>query len=322
MALERGAEVSGSEGRRGPAAALAMLRALALAARPQQWTKNALLYFAFFFTINEQWSPADPGGAAALLGRVTLGFLVFCLLSSAVYLVNDLVDASRDRQHLRKRHRPIASGALPVPLAVGTAALLGTGGAALSFLLGPWFGGVALLYLALTLAYSFALKRAVLLDVMALSAGYVLRAVAGAVVISAPVSPWLYVITSLGALLIGFAKRRSELALAGADAALAQREALKDYSLPLLDQLIALVSAATLIAYSLYTFTAPNLPGNHAMMLTIPLVAYGLFRYLYLVYHRNRGEAPEDILLRDGPILAAVALWLGAIVAVLLVFRQ
>jgi hypothetical protein len=181
----------------------------------------------------------------------------------------------------------------------------------------------------------------VILDVVFLSGGYVLRAVAGAVVIAVPVSPWLYVVTSLGALLIGFGKRRNELVLAAgaeepsqsrslseAQAAaerltpsLQQREALRDYSVRFLDQLIAAVAPSALMAYILYTFTAPNLPPSHAMMLTIPFVLYGLFRYLYLVYHRNLGENPEDILLSDKPLIASILLWLAASAAVLLLFR-
>lgn len=297
---------------------LPYLRAL----RPRQWTKNSLLYLAFFFTVNERWDLSHPAEAWALFLRVTLGVLLFCALSSATYLVNDIRDAPRDRAHPRKRLRPIASGAVPARHAWGMALLLGVGGLAGAFALSPAFGGVALLYLALTFAYSFLFKRLVLLDVFFLSAGYLLRAVAGAVVLAVPISPWLYVTTGLGAFLIGLGKRRNELLLAGGQAqASAQRETLADYNVRLLDQLIAAVTPSALMAYTLYTFTAPNLPQNHAMMLTIPFVAYGLFRYLYLVYQRDLGEAPEEFLLRDRPLMATVALWLALSVALLALYR-
>lgn len=298
--------------------------ALVRALRPKQWAKNILVFLPFAFSVHERWSPSEPGVAAILLGKAALAFLLFCLLSSAVYLVNDAVDAPRDRLHPRKRLRPIASGALPLGMAWTTAGVLALAGLAGSFALGAWLGAVAVLYLASTSAYTFVLKRMVILDVMALSVGYILRAVAGAVAVQAPISPWLYVVTGLGALLIGIGKRRNELALASTHnpaQASAQRPVLQDYSLPLLDQLLAMVAPSTLMAYTLYTFTAPNLPKNHAMMLTIPFVLFGLFRYLYLVHARNLGEAPEDVLLTDKPILAAVALWLTTAVVVLLLLR-
>lgn len=306
-----------------PGGVASHLWALGRALRPRQWAKNLLVFLPFAFTVHERWTPAAPAEAGLLLGRTAAAFALFCLLSSAVYLVNDVVDASRDRLHPRKRLRPVASGALPAGVAVAVALLLGGIGLAGSFALGTGFGVVAALYLASTSAYTFLLKRVALLDVMTLSVGYILRAVAGAVALGAPISPWLYVVTGLGALLLGLGKRRAELALAHQrpHPAHAQRETLKEYTLPLLDQLVALVASATLIAYTLYTFTAPNLPANHAMMLTIPFFLFGLFRYLYLVYVRNVGEAPEDELLTDKPLLATVGLWLMAALGVLTLLR-
>ena len=299
-----------------------MARQLLISLRPLQWAKNSIVLFAFFFTIHESWDPQETGKALSLLATATAAFLLFCMLSSATYLVNDLLDAPQDRGHPLKRLRPIAAGRLSPALAASTALFLMAGGLALSFLLEPWFGAVALGYLLLTSVYSLALKHMTLLDVLALSGGYLLRAVAGAVVIQAPVSPWLYIVTGLGALLIGFGKRRNELVLAeGRGEAAQQRQALQGYSVPLLDQLISVVAPATLIAYILYTFTAENLPADHTMMLTIPFVAYGLFRYLYLVYQRNLGESPEELLLTDLPLIAAGLLWLLTVVAVLAVAR-
>ncbi len=301
-------------------AALAMSRALLLATRPKQWTKNLMVYFALFFTVNEAWVIGEPGVALSLVGKTTLAFCLFSALSGVTYLVNDLLDIEKDRQHPKKRLRPIPSGQLPIPVAWTAAAGLATLSLVLSFVLEPRFGLVAATYLMTMMAYSLVLKRVILLDVFAISAGFVLRAVAGAAVLAVPISPWLYTCTGLGALLIALAKRRSELSLAGERAG-RQRDTLERYTTALLDQFIAIVAPSTLLAYTLYTFTAPNLPENHAMMLTIPFVVYGLFRYLYLVHVKDLGENPEDILITDVPLIASILLWLATAAAILVVFR-
>ena len=295
-----------------------MSKALVLATRPKQWTKNLLIFFALFFTANEAWFE-DPGPALDLLGKAILAFGLFSALSGAVYLVNDILDVDQDRQHPRKRLRPIASGQLSVSVAWLAAAGLSGAGLGLSFVLEPLFGWVALAYLVLMAAYSLLLKRLILLDVLTISGGFILRAVAGAAVLQVPVSPWLYTCTGLGALLIALAKRRSELALAGSDAG-RQRVTLDRYTKPLLDQFIAIVALSTLLAYTLYTFTAANLPTNYAMMLTVPFVIYGLFRFMYLVYSRNLGESPEDLVTTDVPLILTIVLWLTTAVTVLMVF--
>ena len=299
---------------------LALIRSLVAATRPRQWTKNMIIYFAFFFTINQQWDLQELNSVGALLGKVTLAFLLFSLLTGATYIINDIFDIERDRQHPKKRLRPLASGRLPIPLAWGTAFILILVGLTFAFLLEPFFGVVALVYLVTMASYNLALKRMIILDVMAISAGFVLRAAAGAVVIQVPISPWLYICTGLGALFIALGKRRNELILAG-DNPGSQRDTLEDYTPSLLNQLIAVVAPATLVAYILYTFTAENLPSNHAMMLTIPFVIYGLFRYLYLIHKKNLGESPEDILLTDIPLIIDILLWLAMAASVLLVFR-
>ena len=299
---------------------IATLRALVLSTRPKQWTKNVIIYFAFFFTIQDAWDPQDLNDVGSLFGKTTLAFVLFSIITGAVYLFNDIFDAEKDRHHPKKRSRPLASGQLSIPVAAVAASLLVTTGLALSFLLEPSFGVVSLIYLATMIAYTLLLKRVALLDVMAISAGFVLRAAAGAVVIDVPISPWLYICTGLGALLIALGKRRNELELAGDDAG-SQRDALEDYTPRLLDQLIAIVAPSTLVAYILYTFTADNLPTNNAMMLTIPFVIYGLFRYLYLVHRKNLGENPEDILITDLPLILDILLWLATAAAVLLIFK-
>ena len=295
-------------------------RALISSIRPRQWTKNLIIYFAFFFTLGQAWSLNDLGEASRLLAQATVGVALFCLITGAVYLLNDVLDAERDLHHPKKRLRPIAAGLLSPPLALGISLVMAAGGIASAFILDPYFGLVTTGYLALMVAYNLYLKRMIIVDVFAISAGFVLRAAAGAVVLDVTISPWLYVCTSLGALFLGFAKRLNEVVLAEGDGSL-QRESLEEYTPRFLEQLIAIVAPATLVSYILYTFTAENLPDNHAMMLTIPFVMYGLFRYMYLVHHRNLGESPEEILLTDIPLIVNIALWLVAASAVLLAYR-
>ncbi len=293
------------------------MKAVLLAARPRQWTKNLLIYVPLFFTAGDAWDLSDTAGALSLLVKATLAVVVFSLVSSGQYMVNDVLDADEDRRHPRKRLRPVASGALAAPVALAVGGLLAAGGTAAAFVIEPAFGGVTAIYLATTAAYSFVLKRVALLDVFVIGAGFVLRTVAGAAVLEVPVSPWLYTCAGLGALFIALSKRRSELANAGARAP-EQREALDLYSVPLLDQFIGISATAALLTYVLYTFTAPNLPDDHSMMLTAPFAVYIIFRYIYLVQRRGMGESPEEVFTSDLPILAAVALWLLTALAVLL----
>ncbi len=289
------------------------------ATRPRQWAKNLLIYLAFFFTLG-QHDVEGFAGEAGLLGRVTLALLLFSLLTGATYIINDLFDVERDRLHPRKRLRPLASGSLSTPAAVAASAVLAAGGLAGSFVLDRDLGFVALAYLVLMLMYSATLKNMVILDVFSISGGFVLRAAAGALVIDVPISPWLYVMTSLGALLIALGKRRNELSTLG-DAGIEHRQVLKEYTLPLVDQLVAVVAPAAAVAYTLYTFTADNLPDNSSMMLTVPFVIYGIFRYLYVVHRGNLGGAPEEIFLTDLPLMINNLLWLGMASGILLAYR-
>jgi 4-hydroxybenzoate polyprenyltransferase len=269
--------------------------------RPRQWPKNAVIFAAVVF----DRKLSDP---QALLATIA-GFIIFCLLSGVVYIINDIADREKDRQHPEKCRRPIASGNLPVGFAAGAAALILLVLAPLSYWLSPDFALVALAYLALNLLYSKWIKHIPLLDVLAIAAGFVLRVAAGVMLVDVVrFSPWLYLVMSLGALYIGFGKRRAELALLNDDAT-ARRRVLDGYTIPLLDQYIIIVSSTTIIAYSLYTFSAPNLPANHEMMLTIPFVMYGVFRYLYLLQVKHRGGAPEEVLLSDRPLQLTILLW-------------
>lgn len=268
--------------------------------RPKQWAKNVLLFAGVVFA-GELTDPSRVALSAA-------AFAIFCALSASAYLVNDVVDADRDRTHPAKRRRPIAAGVVSRRSAVTAAVLLAASGLATSWLLGPRFGAISAGYLALTVAYSTWLKHVLLVDVIALAIGYVLRAAAGALAIDVTISPWLLLCMILVALFIGLTKRRHELLLL--DTAAAQhRKILDEYSGPLLDQMISLVSSATLIAYALYTFFSDQARSNELLVITLPFVVYGLFRYLYLVYKRGQGGSPEDLIFSDAPLLVCIGLW-------------
>ena len=312
-------DTSGGAGETKSAASIA--KALLVSMRPRQWYKNLIMYLAFFFTIDEAWSPsADIAAGLGLFGVITLAFLLFSALTGAVYLVNDILDAESDRLHPRKRHRPVASGRLPVTAAWASAAVLAVIGLGGAFALEPVFGVISGVYVLANVAYSLALKHIVLVDVFVISGGMVLRAVAGAAIMQVPISPWLYLCTALAALLLALIKRRSQLVSAGEDAA-SQRPSLSLYTVESLDMLIVITATASLIGYSLYTFTAPNLPANDAMMLTIPFVAFGLFRYIMLSGSAGAGENPEDLLMGDKPLIATALLWLGSAAVILALFR-
>jgi 4-hydroxybenzoate polyprenyltransferase len=282
--------------------------ALIEALRPKQWTKNAVVFAALVF----DGRLFDTGDAL----RVATAAILFAMVSSAGYLFNDLRDLEADRQHPTKRNRPLASGRLDARLARAMIAILYLAGLPLAFLLSPGFAAVVLLYVVVMYLYSEWLKHWVIIDVFVIASGFVLRAVAGAVVIDVPISPWLYVCTILLALFIGFAKRRNELDVLQAEA-VNHRRNLAGYSLPLLDQFMLIVAAAVVIAYSLYTFYSPANPGNDQMMLTIPFVIYGVFRYLYLVQQNGVGGAPEQLVLEDRPLLLTVFLWGAVTIAIL-----
>lgn len=290
-----------------------MLRHLLRTMRPKQWLKNIFVFAPLVFDLKL----SHP----LYLVRTAVGFVLLCLASGSVYIINDIADRDRDRLHPRKKERPIAAGRLSVRTAcVALAAILlltVPGG----FALDPIFGLILLTYLLLQVAYSFWLKQLVIIDVLTIAAGFVLRVAAGVPLVEAErFSPWMYTCMALLALFIGFNKRRHELVSLG-DRANAHRNSLEEYNLPLLDQIITIVSGATLVAYSLYTALAENLPENHAMMLTIPFVLYALFRYLYLVQVKGLGGEPEEIVLRDRPLQAGVLLWGLVVILIMYVFR-
>jgi 4-hydroxybenzoate polyprenyltransferase len=275
---------------------------LLVSARPKQWIKNGFVFAALVF--------ASKVGHPDLVARTVAGFLLFSLLSSATYLLNDTVDREADRQHPIKRGRPIAAGRISARLALAMAASASVVGIALSALLDYRFGLIAAGFVALNIAYTLYLKHLVLVDVFAIAGGFVLRAAGGAAVIHVSISPWLYLCTILLSLFLGFGKRRHELLLLE-EGARVHRRNLDEYTGPLLDDLINIVAGATIIAYSLYTFTpfASAAPRNHAMMVTIPFVLYGVFRYLLLVHRTDFAGAPEEAVWRDIPLMVDLVLW-------------
>ena len=280
--------------------------------RPQQWTKNLFVFAGLLFSGHLLDRTAWPAALAA--------FFIFCGLSGAVYLVNDVLDRGADAQHPIKRHRPIASGALAPGVALTAALVLAALSVAGAVAVNASLTLAAVAYVVLLASYSAALKHYVIIDVLTLAAGFVLRAVAGAVAIGVPISHWLLVCTTLLALFIGLSKRRHELTLLTEGAA-GHRPILQEYSPYLLDQMISVVTAATLVAYSVYTIsseTAERL-GSDRLGITIPFVLYGIFRYLYLVHRRNGGGSPSELLLTDRPLLICVALWTAAVVLVIYV---
>jgi 4-hydroxybenzoate polyprenyltransferase len=275
---------------------------------------------AFIFSVNQAWLPEEFDTWDHLLARCIATVLAFCAVSGAEYMVNDLRDRESDRLHPTKRRRPIAAGLLGTREALAWSAILAAVGLTIAFAVDWRTGAVVAGYLGLMLAYTFFLKHQVILDVMAISAGFVLRALAGAYAIDVPTSPWLYVVTALGALFLAITKRRAEIGLLQ-EGATNHRATLEHYTPALLDQMTAMVTASTVIAYALYTFTATNLPSNHMMMITIPFVAYGVFRYLYLSLTRNEGGSPEEVLLKDVPMILTVIGWVVTSMVVLTAYR-
>ena len=297
-----------------------MIQPIVRSLRVHQWTKNLVLFAGPIFTLRI----LDPAVALASIA----GFLAFSLAASGVYVLNDIVDAERDRLHPEKRLRPVASGALPIPAAAVLAALLlvvGLGGTAA---IGSRFATAALAYVVLTGAYSLVLKRVVLLDVVCIATGFVIRAIAGVELVrdrthlgpeTIQISPWLLVCAFFLALFLAIGKRLYELETLERDAA-KHRAALGAYTRPLLDQLIAVVTSATVLAYSVYTISPETIAKYHGrpLYLTIPFVLYGIFRYLYLLYAEHKGGNPSEHLLRDHATLVNVMLWCGLVVAILL----
>jgi 4-hydroxybenzoate polyprenyltransferase len=282
---------------------------LLISLRPEQWTKNLILFAALIFG-QRLFDPAA-------VGRSMAAFLIFCALAGAVYLINDVSDRAADRRHPLKRSRPIAAGEVSPALALAASGVIVAASLIAAFALQSTFGWIAAAYVSLFVLYSRVLKHVVILDVLTIAIGFVLRAAAGAAVIAVPMSQWLLVCTILGAMFLGLSKRRHELTLL-ADAAPEHRRILEEYNPYLLDQMIGVVTASTLVAYMIYC-TSPETTekfGTTHLVLTTPFPIYGIFRYLYLVHQRGAGS-PSEVLLTDRPLIVAIALWGLAVIAII-----
>jgi 4-hydroxybenzoate polyprenyltransferase len=280
-----------------------------LSGRPKHWVKNLVVFAALVFSQNL----SNPG----MLIQVAETFALFCLASAAVYLINDIADREQDRFHPEKRDRPIASGKLAIGPAGAAAMILIAAALTGGYALGPIMFLILLGYVALNLAYSFYLKNIILLDAFSIALGFVFRVVAGAEVIQVEISAWIVLCTVLGSLFLAFSKRRHELGLE--DAAANHRPALADYSVYFLDQMIAVVTASTVMAYALWTMwpSVAEKFHTHRLPWTVPFVCYGIFRYLYLVHQKGEGGSPTKIFISDPPMLINIALWMGSVIAIL-----
>jgi 4-hydroxybenzoate polyprenyltransferase len=289
-----------------PSVAASLFRAL----RPAQWTKNLIVFAALIFGQRL----LDPTSVL----QAMVAFLAFCALSGVVYLLNDIVDRDADRRHPLKRRRPIAAGHLSVPVAAASGAVLLVSALSAAVWLGVAFLVHVLGYVALQVAYSLGLKRQVILDVLSIALGFVIRASAGGAAIGVPVSQWLLVCTILLALFLALAKRRHEITLLGEDAT-RHRAILEEYTPYLVDQMIAVVTASTLMGYAFYTVSSDTVErfGTPWLGLTLPFPLYGIFRYLYLVHRRSQGGSPTELLLADKPLLVCVALWGATTIALI-----
>ena len=289
-----------------------MLKGILKEMRIHQWIKNTFVLIPLVF--DRQLFLIEP------LTRTIIGFFMFCFVSSSVYLINDILDVEADRKHPRKKFRPIASGKLPIPIAIISAIILVLISFIGSYFLSKTFLVILVIYFLINLAYSLKLKHVPILDVMIIASGFVLRVAAGVSIIQVErFSPWLYVVTTVLALFFGLGKRRGELATIQ-EKSNDQRKVLDGYSIPLLDQLITIISATTIISFCLYTFSAPNLPDNHTMMLTIPFAIYGIFRYLYLIQIKNEGGAPDELVFSDRPLQITFLLFAFAVVIIFYLF--
>jgi 4-hydroxybenzoate polyprenyltransferase len=289
-----------------------MIPALIKTMRPKQWVKNILIFAALIFDRKLTNLPAFLHSLA--------GFIIFSLFASVVYIINDITDIEADQQHPQKRNRPLAAGKISIQTAMISAVVLLAIAISSAFWLSPSFAIINICYLLLNISYSKWLKHIILLDIIILASFYVLRVVAGVALIEIErFSPWLYIVMTFLALFIGAGKRRAELVLL-TDKANSHRRTLDGYTLHFLDEIITSTASITIISYSLYTFFAPNLPGNHIMMRSIPFVVYSIYRYQYLIQVKNVGGAPEDVLLSDTPIQIAVLIYGLAVLTIFYIF--
>ena len=298
-----------------------LLKNLILSCRPKQWTKNLLVFLALFFSLNEAWEISNPDELVLLLSNTIISFLIFCFLSSSVYLINDSIDKNKDILHPQKFKRPIASGHISIKTAIITSIILCIPSIISAFFLNKNFAIVSMTYFSIMIFYSIILKKFIILDVLIISLGFVLRTISGAIVIDVPISNWLYICTGIGALFIALSKRRSELD-SGGENITKQRQTLQKYNTRQLDISMLICGVLVLISYILYTIQATNLPYNNSMLITVPFVFLGLIRYSYLTIYKKLGQAPENIITSDIVLISIIILWLVTSSGVLYIFRN
>ena len=297
-----------------------MLIGIIKSSRPKQWIKNLMVLFPLLFSFNESWFIGSIDHALGLFTGSTLTILAFVLASSSIYLINDLADIEQDSRHPMKKKRPVVSGVVGRKTAVVSSLVLAITGISISSVVAVEISFYIFGYVILMIMYSFVLKNIVLLDVFCISAGFIIRVVVGAAAISVPISPWLYVCTGFGSLFVALSKRVGEISVYGPRESV-NRKVIQKYDGEFGKNLIAMTLTSTLISYCLYTVTASNLPANNSMMLTIPLVVFGMFRYMYLVTVKGEGEKPEEPVLKDSPLLTCVLGWASLIAAILYFYR-
>ena len=295
------------------------IRGVVRTMRPKQWIKNAFIFGALVFSEEHLWR------APTAILTVILAFAIFCAAASAIYLINDIVDVEKDRAHPRKQHRPIAAGILPIPVAAAVSVVL-----LLTAVVGAWwldgdtdFMGIIVAYLVVQgVLYSYVLKNIVIIDIFTIAAGFVFRAIAGAMVLDIAITPWLLLCMGLLALFLGLGKRRGELVLLDEGAA-SHRKILQEYSIEMIDQMLSIVTSATIIAYTLFTFTSRTMPLEPypVMMITVPIVIYAIMRYIYLVHHNHEGSSPDELVLKDFPLALSIVCWGVMVVTLLIIFR-
>ncbi|MBA31500.1 MAG: decaprenyl-phosphate phosphoribosyltransferase [Chloroflexi bacterium] len=314
------------------------IKQILITSRPQQITKNFLVLVPLFFTINIWFNQEDISGMMAIILKSLFAFLISILMSSAIYYINDLLDINQDKNHPRKKNRPIAKGDISINLAIVIASILIASSLIFSTIISYQMFLATFIYLILNILYSLYLKNLAIVDILCISASFVIRAIMGSIAIDhsliiinenpveldLTISPWLYVVTGLGSLMLAIGKRRSEIKNLKQPINYKQRLVLSKYSIPFLESILNVVSSATLICYTLYSFNSEsnsNVPENNSMMITIPFVAFGILRYIYLIHHDNKGETPEKILISDFPTIINIILWIIAGSTILMLGR-
>ena len=280
-----------------------------ISTRPKQWTKNLLIYLPLLFSVNESWQFLEISTIQPLLIKTSIIYVSFCMITGAVYIINDLLDLNQDKVHPVKSKRPIAAKTLSPNLAIITASFLFALGIILAYLINYKVVMALAFYIGLMISYSLILKHYLYVDVLSISFGFVIRALSGAFAVNIPVSTWLLICTGLGALLIAISKRRGEL-ISNQTHSILQRPILAKYQIKRLDKIIPFIGFITIIFYSIYALSASNLPNNHLMLATVPFVAYGVFRYVWIVIVNNKGENPEDIWFKDIHLISTITLWI------------